>query len=42
LHTWVFGQDAVDTEVLERATAAGGAVVMGRRLFDTVDAPGGW
>jgi dihydrofolate reductase len=35
-------QDAVDTEILEGATAASGAVVMGRRLFDTVDGPGGW
>jgi len=42
LHAWVFEQDAVDTEILEQATAASGAVVMGRRLFDTVDAPGGW
>ena len=42
LHTWVTEQDAVDTEILERATAQSGAVVMGRRLFDTVDGPGGW
>jgi dihydrofolate reductase len=42
LHTWVMDQDEVDTEVLERATARSGAVVMGRRLFDTVDGPGGW
>jgi dihydrofolate reductase len=42
LHAWVFERDAVDAEILERATAASGAVVMGRRLFDTVDAPGGW
>jgi dihydrofolate reductase len=42
LHTWVMQQDAVDTEVLERATTASGAVVMGRRLFDTVDGPCGW
>ena len=35
-------QDPVDTEILERATAATGAVVMGRRLFDIVDAPGVW
>ena len=37
LHTWVTEQDAVDTEILERATAQSGAVVMGRRLFDTVE-----
>jgi len=42
LHTWVTDQDAVDTDILERATAASGAVVMGRRLFDTVDGPDGW
>jgi dihydrofolate reductase len=35
-------QDAVDTEILERATAQSGAVIMGRRLFDIVDGPGGW
>src|SRR6478736_8975430 len=42
LHTWVMQQDAVDTEILEQATAQSGAVVMGRRLFDVVDGPGGW
>jgi dihydrofolate reductase len=42
LHAWVMEQDTVDTEILEGATAASGAVVMGRRLFDTVDAPDGW
>ena len=42
LHAWVFEQDAVDTEILEGATEASGAVVMGRRLFDTVDGPDGW
>ena len=42
LHAWVMDQDAVDTEILERATNASGAVVMGRRLFDTVNAPDGW
>lgn len=42
LHTWVMEQDAVDTEILERATAQSGAVVMGRRLFDVVDGPDGW
>ena len=34
LHTWVTEQDAVDTEILERATAQSGAVVMGRTSFD--------
>ena len=42
LHAWVSEQDEVDTEVLEGATAASGAVVMGRRLFDTIDGPDGW
>jgi len=42
LHTWVTEQDAVDTDILERATAQSGAVIMGRRLFDIVDGPGGW
>jgi hypothetical protein len=37
LHTWVTEPDAVDTEILEGATAASGAVDMGRRLFDVVD-----
>jgi dihydrofolate reductase len=42
LHAWVSEQDSVDTEILEGATAASGAVIMGRRLFDTVNAPDGW
>jgi dihydrofolate reductase len=42
LHAWVTDQDPVDTEILERATAETGAVVMGRRLFDLVDEPNGW
>jgi dihydrofolate reductase len=42
LHTWVTEQDPVDTSILEGATAETGAVVMGRRLFDIVDAPDGW
>src|SRR3954469_15352941 len=42
LHAWVMDRDQVDTEILEGATAVSGAVVMGRRLFDTVDAPDGW
>jgi dihydrofolate reductase len=42
LQAWVMDRDSVDTEILERATAATGAVVMGRRLFDIVDAPGVW
>jgi dihydrofolate reductase len=42
LHAWVAEQNPVDTEILERMTAATGAVVMGRRLFDIVDGPNGW
>jgi dihydrofolate reductase len=42
LQAWVMEQDPVDTAVLEQATLATGAVVMGRRLFDIVDAPGVW
>ena len=42
LHAWVHEPDPVDAEILERATAATGAVVMGRRLFDIVDGPKGW
>ncbi|HET7722683.1 MAG TPA: dihydrofolate reductase family protein, partial [Acidimicrobiales bacterium] len=41
-HTWVFQPDDVDTEVLREATELSGAVIMGRRLFDIVDGPGGW
>jgi dihydrofolate reductase len=41
LHAWALdSHDAVDRGVLERHTAASGAVVMGRRTFDTVD--GAW
>ena len=43
LHTWaVESDDVVDAEVLRETTAASGAVVMGRRLFDIVDGPAGW
>ena len=42
LQAWVMERDAVDNEILERATAATGAVVMGRRLFDIVDRPDVW
>ena len=41
LHAWAIdSDDPVDRGVLERHTAASGAVVMGRRTFDTVD--GAW
>jgi dihydrofolate reductase len=42
IHDWVMHKDAVDNEILEGATAATGAVIMGRRLFDTIDGPDGW
>jgi dihydrofolate reductase len=42
LHAWVFEKDPVDIEILEGSTAATGAVVMGRRLSDSVDGPHGW
>ena len=42
LHVWVSEQDPVDSAILEGTTSNSGAVIMGRRLFDTVDAPGGW
>ena len=43
LHAWALeSQDPVDRNELETLTAATGAVVMGRKTFDTVDAPGGW
>jgi dihydrofolate reductase len=43
LHTWaVDSGGGIDAEILREATAATGAVVMGRRLFDIVDGPHGW
>ena len=42
LHTWVFEDHEVDRAALQRSMDDSGAVVMGRRLFDIVDAPGGW
>ena len=42
LHAWVMQRDAVDDGILEQATAASGAVLMGRRLFDVVNGPDGW
>ena len=42
LHAWAFSDDADDRRVLREATARSGAVVLGRRLFDVVDRPGGW
>lgn len=43
LHDWALdSDDETDAAVLSEATEASGAVVMGRRLFDIVDGPGGW
>src|SRR6478736_2518656 len=42
LHVWAFSDDEVDAAVLKDATGRSGAVVMGRRLFDIIDGPGGW
>jgi dihydrofolate reductase len=43
LHAWALdSEDPVDRELLAELTADTGAVVMGRRTFDTVDGPGGW
>src|SRR3712207_6274779 len=43
LHAWALdSQDPVDHDEIVSITARTGAVVMGRRTFDTVDAPGGW
>jgi hypothetical protein len=38
LQTWVMEQDPVDTEILEQATAATGAVVMGRNATSALPA----
>lgn len=42
LHTWAFSRDRDDHRILREGTARSGAVVLGRRLFDLVDGPGGW
>src|SRR3954449_4645902 len=42
LHTWAFSDDPDDRRILSQATTRSGAVVLGRRLFDLVDGPGGW
>ena len=40
LHAWVTEQDAVDTEIPERASVQSGAVVIGRRLCESSTALG--
>ncbi|MBO0801576.1 MAG: dihydrofolate reductase family protein [Nocardiopsaceae bacterium] len=44
IHAWVLEEPRfpVDEAVLARAFEMTGAVVMGRRLYDIVDGPGGW
>ena len=42
LHTWAFSDDPDDRQILSEGTARSGAVILGRRLFDVVDGPGGW
>jgi dihydrofolate reductase len=42
LHAWAFSDDADERRVLQEGTARSGAVILGRTLFDQVDAPGGW
>ena len=42
LHTWAFSDDPVDVAQLRTGTERSGAVIMGRRLFDIIDGPGGW
>lgn len=42
LHTWALEPDTIDKAVLEESVVATGVVLMGRRLFDIVDAPDGW
>jgi dihydrofolate reductase len=42
LHDWVFSGDPAEQAILDAAMARTGAVVMGRNLFDVVDAPDGW
>ncbi|MFD7538349.1 dihydrofolate reductase family protein [Streptomyces sp. NPDC059819] len=42
LHTWVFSDDPQDRRILSDGTTRSGAVILGRRLFDLVDGPGGW
>ena len=42
LHTWAFSDDPDERRMLSEGTDRSGAVVLGRRLFDVVDSPGGW
>lgn len=42
IHRWVFDGVPVNQRVLREAAEQSGAVVMGRNLFDVIDAPDGW
>ncbi|RDV45461.1 dihydrofolate reductase [Leifsonia sp. ku-ls] len=42
LHRWVFAGDPEDDRILKDGTERSGAVIMGRSLFDVIDAPDGW
>ncbi|MDN4614350.1 dihydrofolate reductase family protein [Leifsonia sp. F6_8S_P_1B] len=42
LHEWVFSDDPADQQLLAEGNARSGAVLMGRHLFDVIDAPDGW
>jgi dihydrofolate reductase len=42
LHVWALQPDAIDRAVLTETVNATGVVIMGRRLYDIVDGPGGW
>jgi dihydrofolate reductase len=42
LHRWALEPDVIDSEVLGEGVDATGVVIMGRRLFDIIDAPDGW
>jgi dihydrofolate reductase len=43
IHAWVFDPESqVDRQVLEENVERTGAVILGRNLFDVVDAPDGW
>ena len=41
LHAWAFSDDPDDRQLVQRGDRPSGAVVLGRRLFDIVDGPGG-
>lgn len=42
IHAWAFSDDPEDVRIMREATHRSGAVVLGRGLFDVVDAPSGW